>query len=171
MDHLNENRNGEKYCNRNHIFQPKALNLKSGNHTHTHNMDSIFLEYDAVSPGNQILFWSNRPSLSGVKMSKKNAHFDPINSKNQYVQEGPISPLWMILQCLKTPGSDYPVTQPPYPKTVTMAIMLAKPSKTVKHIVGTRKWNQNLLTLKLHSLATLNIHDHRIINCYYSPLR
>jgi len=92
MDHLNENRNGEKYCNRNHIFEPKALNLKSGNHTHT-NTDSICLEYDAVPPDNQILFLSNRPSPSGVKMSKKNAHFDPIISKSQTVQERPISPL------------------------------------------------------------------------------
>jgi hypothetical protein len=93
-------------------------------------------------------------------------HFDPIISKSQNVQEGPISPLWMIMQCLKTVGSDYPVTQPPYPKTVSLAITLTKRSKPTKHIVGTRKWNQNLLTLKLYSLATLNIHDHRTITCH-----
>jgi len=54
LHHLKENRNGEKLCNRNHISKPKALNLKSGNHTNKHGFRVP--EYDAVSPGNQILF-------------------------------------------------------------------------------------------------------------------
>jgi hypothetical protein len=93
VDHLNEKRNGEKYCNRNHSFKQKELMIRE-THTHTHTqMDSTFLGYDAASPGNQILFRSNRPSPSEVKTSKKKAHSDPIISKSQNVQEGPFSPL------------------------------------------------------------------------------